>query len=57
MIDRLQLVGHILQIGMTLPNGEPVSLEGHADKYRDMLATGSPAYVAWDPADATLIVQ
>ncbi|WP_449042348.1 ABC transporter ATP-binding protein [Paracoccus sp. (in: a-proteobacteria)] len=57
MIDRLQLVGHILQIGMTLPNGEPVSLEGHVDKYRDMLATGSPAYVAWDPADATLIVQ
>lgn len=56
-ITRLQLVGHILQIGMVLPNGEAVSLEGHADKYRDTLTTGSPAVVAWQPSDATLIAQ
>ncbi|WJS85411.1 ABC transporter ATP-binding protein [Paracoccus sp. TOH] len=56
-INRLQLVGHILQIGMTLPNGEAVSLEGHADKYRDTLSADSPAFVAWHPADATLIAQ
>jgi putative spermidine/putrescine transport system ATP-binding protein/spermidine/putrescine transport system ATP-binding protein len=56
-INRLQLVGHILQIGMTLPSGESVSLEGHADKYRDTLTTGKGAYVAWNPADTTLIVQ
>lgn len=56
-ITRLQLVGHILQIGMVLPNGEAVSLEGHADKYRDTLSAGSSAVVAWQPADATLIVQ
>ena len=56
-ITRLQLVGHILQIGMVLPNGEAVALEGHVDKYRDTLSTGAPAVVAWQPADATLIVQ
>lgn len=56
-INRLQMVGHILQIGMTLPNGEAVSLEGHADKYRDTLSAGSAAFVAWNPSDATLIAQ
>lgn len=56
-ITRLQLVGHILQIGLVLPNGEAVTLEGHADKYRDTLSAGSPAVVAWQPSDATLIVQ
>ena len=54
-ITRLQLVGHILQIGLKLPNGEAVALEGHADKYRDTLTTGGAAYVAWKAADATLI--
>ena len=56
-INRLQLVGHILQIALTLPNGEAVSLEGHADKYRDTLTAGSSAFVAWNPSDATLILQ
>ncbi|MBC2836491.1 ATP-binding cassette domain-containing protein [Paragemmobacter straminiformis] len=56
-ITRLQLVGHILQIGMTLPSGESVSLEGHADKYRDSLQAGTAGFVAWNPADTTLIAQ
>lgn len=56
-IDRLQLVGHILQIAMTLPSGESVSLEGHADKYRDTLQAGTAGFVAWNPADTTLIAQ
>ncbi|MFN7224424.1 MAG: ABC transporter ATP-binding protein [Paracoccaceae bacterium] len=56
-INRLQLVGHIMQIGLTLPNGEVVSLEGHAEKYRDSLNAGHTAYVAWDPSEATLIPQ
>ncbi len=56
-INRLQLVGHILQIGMTLPSGEMVQLEGHADKYRDTLRAGAAGYVAWNPADTTLIAQ
>lgn len=56
-INRLQLVGHILQIGMTLPSGEAVSLEGHADKYRDTLQAGAAGYVAWNPGNTTLIAQ
>ncbi|TBN42750.1 ABC transporter ATP-binding protein [Paracoccus subflavus] len=56
-VTRLQLVGHILQIGLVLPNGEAVSIEGHVDKYRDSLSTGSAAVVAWHPANATLIAQ
>lgn len=54
-IERLQLVGHILQIALTLPGGEAISLEGHADKYRNTLAAGTDGYVAWDPQGATLI--
>ena len=56
-IDRLQLVGHIMQIGLTLPNGDAVSLEGHADKYRGLLVAGEAGLVAWSPEDATLIAD
>jgi ABC-type Fe3+/spermidine/putrescine transport system ATPase subunit len=56
-ITRLQLVGHIMQIALTLPNGDAVSLEGHADKYRGLLVAGEAGYVAWSPEDATLIVE
>ena len=56
-IDRLQLVGHIMQIALTLPNGDAVSLEGHVDKYRGLLVEGQPGFVAWAPEDATLIAE
>ncbi len=56
-INRLQLVGHILQIALTLPNGDSVNLEGHADKYRGRLVAGAPGYIAWSPEAATLIVE
>ncbi len=55
-INRLQLVGHIMQIVLTLPNGDAVTLEGHEDKYRGLLVAGAAGYVAWSPEDATLIV-
>ncbi len=54
-INRLQLVGHIMQIALTLPNGDAVTLEGHEDKYRGLLAAGTAGFVAWSPEDATLI--
>lgn len=56
-IDRLQLVGHIMQIALTLPNGDAVTLEGHADKYRGLLVVGQAGFVAWAPQDATLVVE
>lgn len=56
-INRLQLVGHIMQFGLTLPNGETVALEGHAEKYHGDLAAGGQGIIAWAPADATLIAR
>ena len=57
MTDRIDHAAEALRVIMTLPSGEAVSLEGHADKYRDSLTTGAGAFVAWNPSDATLIVQ
>ena len=56
-INRLQLVGHIMQMVVELPNGDAISIEGHADKYRDTLAAGTSGFVAWNAADATMIVK
>ena len=56
-ITRMQLIGHILQMVVKLPNGESFSLEGHADKYGGKLRAGDAAFVAWLPARSTLIVQ
>ena len=56
-INRLQLVGHIMQIALTLPNGDAVSLEGHVDKYRGLLVAGQAGFVAWAAEDATLIAE
>ena len=47
VISRLQMVGHLTQIGLTLSSGEVVSLEGHAEKYRDTLKAGTMGFVAW----------
>ncbi len=56
-VNRLQLVGHILQIGLVSSSGETISVEGHVDKYGDSLKLGGAAYVVWNPADATLILE
>lgn len=55
-ITKLQLIGHILQIGLELPNGEAINIEGHADKYRGKINAGEPGFVAWKAAGATVIV-
>jgi len=44
-----------MQIALTLPNGDAVALEGHVDKYRDLLVAGQGGFVAWSPENATLI--
>ena len=56
-ISRLQVVGHLMQIGLTLSSGEVVSLEGHAEKYRDALKAGTMGFVAWKASDATTIMN
>lgn len=54
-ITRLQVVGHIMQMIVTLDNGKKINVEGHVDKYRDRLKTGAAAFVAWKPSGATVI--
>lgn len=55
-VTRAQLVGHILQMTMELPNGDIIAVEGHADKYRGQFAAGAQAFVAWH-ADRSTVIQ
>jgi ABC-type Fe3+/spermidine/putrescine transport system ATPase subunit len=55
-VTRAQLVGHILQMTMELPNGDIIAVEGHADKYRGQFAAGAQAFVAWR-ADRSTVIQ
>ncbi len=54
-ITRLQQVGHIVQMSVSLSNGESIGLEGHADKYGGRFAVGEKVNLAWKPAAATVI--
>ena len=56
-ITRLQQIGHLVQMAVTLPNGENIGIEGHADKYGGRFAAGDKARIAWKASGATVIVQ
>ncbi len=54
-ITRAQLIGHILQMSVELPNGDVIAVEGHADKYRGQFSAGGSGFVAWEAARSTVI--
>ncbi|MGM4983708.1 MULTISPECIES: ABC transporter ATP-binding protein [Rhizobium] len=55
-VDRFDVVGHISQIGVSLPDGRGLALEAHIDKYRPgAFPVGAEVMLTWDPADATVI--
>ncbi len=54
-ITRAQLIGHILQMAVQLPNGDTIAVEGHTDKYRGQFAAGTQGFVAWRAARSTVI--
>ena len=54
-ITRAQLIGHILQMAVQLPNSDTIAVEGHADKYRGQFAAGAQAFVAWQALRSTVI--
>ena len=54
-ITRAQLIGHILQMAVQLPNGDIIAVEGHADKYRGQFAAGAQGFVAWQALRSTVI--
>ena len=54
-LDAIQQVGHILQLSIVMGSGEPIIVEGHADKYAGRLQAGDDVYLAWSKDAATLI--
>ncbi len=54
-ITRLQQIGHLVQMNVSLPNGDSIGLEGHADKYGGRFAVGELVHIGWKPAGATVI--
>jgi hypothetical protein len=56
-ISRLQQFGHLVQMAVTLPNGESIGIEGHADKYGGRFSAGDKARIAWKSSGATVILQ
>jgi ABC-type Fe3+/spermidine/putrescine transport system ATPase subunit len=55
-VGRIQNIGHIVQMDVTLSEGRTVGLEGHADKYGGRFAAGDKAFIAWKKDGATVIV-
>ena len=55
IIERLQIVGHIMHMIVRFDDGKQINVEGHVDKYRNRLKAGGSAFVAWKSANATVI--
>jgi ABC-type Fe3+/spermidine/putrescine transport system ATPase subunit len=56
VMERADVVGHIVQIGIALNEGSAVALEAHVDKYRrEDLVPSSDVWIAWRPQNATVI--
>jgi ABC-type Fe3+/spermidine/putrescine transport system ATPase subunit len=55
-ITQFDVVGHVSQLGATLPDGRIVALEAHIDKYPpDAFPVGSGIILSWKPTEATVI--
>tara|TARA_B110000503_G_scaffold63628_1_gene100349 strand:+ start:19313 stop:20404 length:1092 start_codon:yes stop_codon:yes gene_type:complete len=54
-INSIQLIGHILQMSVELPNGQSINIEGHTDKYSGKLMAGEAATISWKASDTTII--
>ncbi len=56
MIERRDVVGHIVSMTVQLDANRSVMLEGHEDKYRiDSLSPSARVWIAWRPQEATVI--
>jgi ABC-type Fe3+/spermidine/putrescine transport system ATPase subunit len=55
-VEQRDVVGHLVQLGVTLASGRAVTLEGHVEKLRkDSLLPGNPVWLAWKAREATVI--
>lgn len=57
VIKTLTYIGHVVQMQVTLPNGEAIGIEGHADKYGGRFAAGEDVLVAWRTEGACVIAS
>jgi ABC-type Fe3+/spermidine/putrescine transport system ATPase subunit len=56
VMERADIVGHLVQMAITLAGGSTVILEGHVDKYRrNDLVPSSSVWIAWHPHNATIV--
>jgi hypothetical protein len=56
VMERADVVGHLVQMAITLAGGSTVVLEAHVDKYRrDDLVQSASVWIAWRPQNATII--
>lgn len=56
VMERAEVVGHLVQMAITLTGGGTVVLEGHVDKYRRSdLVPSSNVWIAWQAKHATII--
>ncbi len=56
-LDGVQQVGHIVQLAISIGAGDPIIVEGHADKYAGRFKSGDDVLLAWKPDAATLITH
>jgi len=56
VMERADVVGHLVQMAITLAGGSTVILEAHVDKYRrNDLVPSSSVWIAWHPHNATIV--
>ena len=56
VMERADVIGHLVQMAITLDGGSSVLLEGHVEKYRrDDLKPRSDVLISWQPDNATVI--
>ncbi len=56
-LEAIQQVGHIVQLAIVIGAGEPIIVEGHADKYAGRFSAGDEVLLAWKTDAATLITH
>ena len=56
-ITRMEQVGHIIEFKVELPDGAPVSIEGHAETFGGRYAPGDAIQVSWQADGASVITQ
>ena len=56
-VESIQQVGHIVQLVIIVGAGQPIIVEGHADKYAGRFQGGEEVLLAWKKDVATLVIH